>query len=209
MRIVAPYNLEVLNAVIYEYQSLFFPLQLLFFALALFALYWYWYQKSLTNQIVTSILALFWFWSGFVYLGIYYEQINWFGFYASIIFFLQALLLLWYGVIKQSLYFQKSLLSITVSLSVIILLPLLQMFSGVGFYEVYVVGMLPLSTVAFSVGLSLSLSSKKVLHISLIPLLWSSFSLYWSYLLKNQFSVNLSSLCLLGVLWVVYRGFRR
>ncbi len=154
-------------------------------------------------------MALFWFWSGFVYLGIYYEQINWFGFYASIIFFLQALLLLWYGVIKQSLYFQKSLLSITVSLSVIILLPLLQMFSGVGFYEVYVVGMLPLSTVAFSVGLSLSLSSKKVLHISLIPLLWSSFSLYWSYLLKNQFSVILSSLCLLGVLWVVYRGFRR
>ncbi|MFW6307890.1 MAG: DUF6064 family protein [Campylobacterales bacterium] len=209
MRIVAPYNLEVLNAVIYEYQSLFFPLQLLFFALALFALYWYWYQKSWTNQIVTSILALFWFWSGFVYLGIYYEQINWFGFYASIIFCLQALLLLWYGVIKQSLYFQKSLLSITVSLSVLILLPLLQMFSGVGFYEVYVVGMLPLSTVAFSVGLSLSLSSKKVLHISLIPLLWSSFSLYWSYLLKNQFSVILSSLCLLGVLWVVYRGFRR
>lgn len=208
MRVVAPYSLEVLNSVIYEYQSILFPMQFLFVVLGLLVVYLYWYQKRKSNQIISIILALFWFWSGFVYLGIYYEQINWFGSYASMVFCIQGALWLWYGFIKKALDFEKNLLSVLIALAVLILFPAFQLLMGVEFYEIYIVGMLPLATLAFSISVALSMESKKVLHVSLIPLFWSLFWLYWSYLLNNQPGLVLSGFCSVGIAWVLYKNFR-
>jgi hypothetical protein len=168
----------------------------------------YWYEKRWSDEVVAVVLALFWFWSGFVYLGIHYEQINWFGFYEAIVFGVQGLVLLWYGVIKGALYFQKSLFVTATLLGVVIVLPSLQMLMGAGFYNVYAVGMLPLATLVLSAAFFLSLRSKKALHISLIPIIYSAFSLYWNSLLANHSAIILSVLCLAGFVWVVYRILR-
>ena len=112
MRVVVPYSQEVLNAVVHAYQQLFFPLQLVFIFLALLSLYALWKQTPRRHQLISGVLALFFLWSGAVYFGNYYENINWFGLYTGILFCLQGLILLWYGVLKKMLYFQQNPLSL-------------------------------------------------------------------------------------------------
>jgi hypothetical protein len=206
---VVPYSQEVLNAVVQEYQQLFFPLQLFFIFLALLSLYALWKQTPRCGQLISGVLALFFLWSGGVYFGNYYETINWFGLYAGMVFCLQGVILLWYGVLKKMLLFEQTPLSLGLAWSVLALLPMVQVQMGATYYEVYVVGMLPLATLAFFTSLALALQPKKALHVSLIPLVWSVFSLYWNALLGNQLALFLSGFCLIGAAWAMLSGLRK
>lgn len=114
IRVVVPYTKEVIDSIIYEYQEFFYPLQFAFVFLAFLMVYFIW--KNENNKIVVSILAFFWIWLAAVYEIRYYRSINWFGLYIAYSFILQALLLLWFGVVKKELVFTKNKISLIMTL---------------------------------------------------------------------------------------------
>lgn len=179
IRIVVPYTKEVLDAIIYDYQEVFWPFQVFFVLLALWVLYAIW--KGHYHASIVAILAFFWVWVGAVYEIQFYKTINWIGFYVGMLFILQGLLLIWFGMVKGSIVFVKSRLSLALLPLIILGYPLLQFLTGTHHYELAIVGMLPNITVAFT--FIVLWTHKNITTLLIIPLVWSVFSLYWQYLL--------------------------
>ena len=183
IRIVVPYTKEVLDSVVYEYQAVYWPFQFVFLSLALLALYLIWKNDIKNNKFIIVILAAFWFWLGAIYEINYYTTINWFGLYIGAAFILQGLLFLWFGLVKKSVVFVKSRSSVIAALLLVLGYPLLQLLSSSHHFEISMIGMLPNITAAFSWILLFMTTQKRVKTLFVIPLAWSAFSLYWSYLL--------------------------
>lgn len=149
IRVVVPYTKEVLDAIIYEYQEIFWPVQWGFLLLALLVVYFFWKDAHKYSAVITSILAFFWIWVGAVYEMGYYTSINWIGSYVGALFILQGLLLGWFGIYKKEVIFVKNSFSLVLALTLILAYPLVQLLSGIHYFEVSIVGMLPDITVVF------------------------------------------------------------
>lgn len=158
-------------------------------------------QKQSGDIIISFILALFWFWSGVVYLGSYYVDINWAGEYGSWIFLVQSLLIFWFGVYKRRLHFEKNIWSIGFTSFIGLIYPMLLIASKVEVFNIHIVGMLPISTLAFTLAIFLSLANK-IKSLLIIPLFISLFTLYWSYLLWDFFSLEFSILSLVFLVFI-------
>ncbi len=183
IRVVVPYSKEVLDSVIYEYQEFFWPIQFIFIFLALWVLYAIWKNENQNNKFIISILSFFWIWIAVVYEMNYYLFINWFGFYIACFFILQALLLLWFGLIKKELVFVKNRASLIAAFSLIVFYPIIQILSGMHYFEISIIGILPDITVVFSLILLFMNTQKRIFGLFIIPIIWIFFSLYWNYLL--------------------------
>jgi hypothetical protein len=181
IRVVVPYTKEVVDSIIYEYQEFFYPLQFTFIFLAFLMLYFIW--KNQSHKIIVSILAFFWIWIGAIYEIKYYFSINWFGLYIGYFFILQALLLLWFGMIKKELIFVKNKISLIIVSFLTFFYPIVQIFAGTHHYEISIIGMLPNITVAFTLIILFMNTQKNIKTLFIIPIVWSVFSLYWNYLI--------------------------
>lgn len=182
IRIVVPYTKEVLDSIIYEYQEFFWPIQIVFIFFALWLLYAIWKNGNKNSKIIVSILTFFWLWLA-LYEMKYYLFINWFGFYIACFFILQALLLLYFGFIKEELVFVKNRASLIAAFALIVFYPIIQIFSGIHYLEISIIGILPDITVLFTLILLFMNTQKRVWTLLFLPLIWISFSFYWNYLL--------------------------
>lgn len=85
------------------YNIEWWPLQFVFFVLGAIVLVLWQQRSKMAAQALAVILALCWLWVAWAYHWQRYAQINWAANYYALAFALEAILLLWLGVVRVSL----------------------------------------------------------------------------------------------------------
>lgn len=123
------------------------------------------------------MLALLWLWMGSVYHLIFFSVINPAAYVFGVVFVLQGILFVWFGVFhhKLSFVFRSDLYGITgiiLILFVLIVYPMLGYLLG-HYYPASPTFGLPCPTTIFTFGLLLLSDKKLPVAILFIPLMWS------------------------------------
>jgi hypothetical protein len=172
-----PFTTDQFMEVFKNYNLSIWPLQILFYMLALLALLLVIIDIPLTNKINAAILAFFWLWMGLVYHILYFSAINPAAYIFGGAFILQGFLFIYLGVIRNKISFRLHIdfYSITGGLFIIFSLALYPM-TGYLLGHVYPASPtfgLPCPTTIFTFGLLLLTDKKVPVSLLIIPLLWS------------------------------------
>ena len=164
-RLFALYNIEL------------WPLQL--FAVALgFALVLLWRRHSeKAGRIIAAILALCWLWAAWAYHWQRYANINWAANYYALAFALEALLLLWLGVVRRRFSMAQAgnvreRIGLLVLAFALLCFPLLGPIFGRSFAQAEIFGMAPDPTALATLGILLLCSARTLWWLFPIPAAW-------------------------------------
>ena len=135
-------------------------------------------QPSTTQgRIIAGIMALLWMWVAWAFLLYRYATINWAINYVVPFFVLEALLLVWWGVIGGKLSFAvrreaSGRFGTALLVLSLLLYPALAVIFGRPWNQAEVFGIAPDPTVAATVGLLLLTNSRLRWGLLPVPLLW-------------------------------------
>ena len=128
------------------------------------------------GRIISGVLALLWIWVSWAFVWKRYATINWAASYFVPLFALEALLLLWIGVVRDRLTFRpgrdaRRLLGISISLLSLAFYPLLAPLAGRPWWQAEIFGIAPDPTALATLGLLL-LTQRPRWDLLAIPMLW-------------------------------------
>lgn len=172
-----PFTVEQFLQVFKDYNQAVFPMQIVFYLLGVLAVWQAIKPNPVSDKIISAILAFLWLWMGIVYHLIYFSAINPAAFLFAVIFILQGILFIFFGVVRNALsYTYRSdmygIISIVLILFALIIYPAIGYLSG-HVYPVSPTFGLPCPTTIFTLGF-LILNSKKIpLMLLVLPVLWS------------------------------------
>lgn len=172
-----PFSIEQFLRVFVTYNQSVWPLQIVFNLFAILCIYFAYRNSKHSGKIISSILAFFWLWMGIVYHITFFSQINKAAYVFGIIFIIQSLMIIYYGIAKQKLDFTfgrniYSYTGITLIIFALIIYPVL----GYLFGHVYPMSPtfgLPCPTTIFTLGILLFLKGKIPIQLLIIPVIWS------------------------------------
>ncbi len=135
-------------------------------------------------RIASGLLAACWLWVAWAFLAQRYAQVNWAADYFAVGFAIQAVLLLWYGVVRGQLSLTPIRSRIDragfgLLLFAVACYPLLALASGRAWRQMEIFGMAPDPTAIATLGLLLLVARPRrtlLLMLGLIPLLWCAIS---------------------------------
>jgi hypothetical protein len=128
------------------------------------------------GRIVTGVLAASWLWVAWAYLWQHYDTINWAASHFAIGFALQALLLMWIGVMRDRLRLiwwreVRSRVGLGVFLLALVIYPLLAPLLGRSWLQAEIFGVAPDPTIVATLGILIA-SERPQWLLVVIPLLW-------------------------------------
>ncbi|MDI3487125.1 MAG: hypothetical protein PWQ50_2345 [Methanolobus sp.] len=91
-----------------SYNTDVFPFQILFYLLAGVVLYLVFSKKEYSDKVISGILAFFWVWMGAVFHLLYFAPINKSSYLFGILFIIQGVMFLKFGVLDKKLSFSFS-----------------------------------------------------------------------------------------------------
>lgn len=161
---IATYNLSV------------YPMQFVMYLLAGLALFMLFRKQAYSDRLISAILAFFWIWMGIMYHIMNFASINTTAYVFGVIFILQGMLFIRYGIIGKKLTFRFlpdrygaiAILLLTYSL---VFYHLFGNFIGHVYPAIPTFG-LPCPTTIFTFGMLL-LAPKVPQSLIIIPLLWA------------------------------------
>jgi hypothetical protein len=167
------------------------PAQLLTMALGIGILVALRRPSTTQGRIISGILALLWMWVSWAFLLHRYATINWAIKYVVPFFVLEALLLVWWGVIGAKLSFavnRKASGRLGTALFVLSLLlyPALAAILGRPWRQAEVFGIAPDPTVTATVGLLLLTSSRFRWGLLPMPILWCGIAAATLWAMSSQ-----------------------
>jgi hypothetical protein len=129
------------------------------------------------GRIIAGVLALLWLWVGWAFLLQRYATINWMMEYVVPLFLLEALLLIWWGVIGGKLSFAVepragARLGATLFVLTILLYPALAAIMGRTWNQAEVFGVVPDPTAVGTIGLLLLTNTRLRWALLPVPALW-------------------------------------
>ncbi len=96
------FTVEQFFGVFRDYNETVYPMQVIFYLLAITALYFVIKPSPKSARIISGILAFLWLWMGVVYHLLFFTGINKAAYLFGVIFILQGLLFLFFGVFKNN-----------------------------------------------------------------------------------------------------------
>jgi len=170
-----PFTVEQFFEVFGKYNSGIFPVQIIFYLLALAVIYFL-IKKKEYSVFFSSVLAFFWIWMGIVYHMIFFSKINPAAYIFGTLFILQGIVFVYSGVIKKDLVFSfRSDVYAAAGWIIIVygmaIYPLLGYFAG-HHYPMAPEFSAPCPTTIFTFGILL-FTSKISRWIIVIPLVWA------------------------------------
>ena len=133
------------------------------------------------GRIISAILALLWIWVSWAFIWKRYATINWAASYVVPLFAIEALLLLWIGVVRGRLIFRPwrngaGILGIALFVLAVAFYPVLAPLAGRPWAQAEIFGLAPDPTVIATVGLLLLLEGSIRWALLAVPILWCLFS---------------------------------
>jgi hypothetical protein len=195
-----PFTGEQFLEVFRKYNESVFPLQILFFLLALTAVYLVIRPSRNSGTVISAIVALLWLWTGSVYHIIFFSEINQAALAFGALFIMQSFFIIYYGVFRQDLVFRihqdvNSFLGIILIIYALVVYPVIGYFMGHVYPSSPTFG-LPCPTTIFTFGILLLNTKKWKFILFIIPLVWSVIGLSAAVQLnmREDFGLIISSL---------------
>lgn len=172
-----PFTAEEFLIVFERYNKTVWPLQVLFFAMAVFAVLSIFRKGQYTTTIAFSFLAFIWIWMGVVYHFVFFSQINKAANIFGVLFITQGFLFLYFGAYRQMIRLEarhdvSGALGIIILLYALILYPVTGLLLGHVYPSAPTFGV-PCPTVIFTFGILLFSQYRVPWYMVIIPLLWS------------------------------------
>ena len=172
-----PFTIQQFLNVFKNYNETVFPVQAVFYLLAIIIIYFIFKEIRGRDKIINSILSLYWIWIGIVYNFIFFSTINKAAYIFGSLFILQGLLFLYFGTIKNKISYDftktgVNYLGLIFILYALIIYPILGRLLGHQYPYSPTFG-LPCPTTIFTFGVLLFVNKKIGILLLIIPLLWS------------------------------------
>lgn len=172
-----PFSVDEFLNVFESYNQSLWPIQILFYIVALVAIAAIFKRSNNSSQIAMSVLAFFWGWMGLVYHIIYFSAINKAAYVFGTAFLLQSFIFLYVGVIKKKikLAFNPDLSGIVALVFLVyslVLYPILGYVMGHTYPRTPTFGV-PCPTTIFTFGILLYSVNRIPWYLIIVPLLWS------------------------------------
>lgn len=172
-----PFTSEQFIKVFHNYNLAVWPMQIIFYLLAILMIYLVIIKTSFSDRTINIILSFLWFWMGIIYHLWFFSAVNKAAILFGIVFVSQALLFLYFGVFlsKLTYYFRSDIYGLAGALFILyalLIYPLIGLIAGHSFPNAPTFG-LPCPTTIFTLGLFLWTDKKLPLPILIIPFLWS------------------------------------
>ncbi len=172
-----PFTIEEFLNVLKFYNESVFPIQIIFYIIALYCMYLLFKQKKNNGKIISGFLSFIWLWIGIVYHIIFFSSINQVAYYFGVLFIIQGILFFIFGVLQgkinyefnKNIFNNVGLLFISYALLVY---PILGHILGHQYPYSPTFG-LPCPTTIFTFGVLLFAGKRISVWLLVIPLLWS------------------------------------
>jgi hypothetical protein len=205
-----PFTIEQFLDVFRQYNTAVWPMQVVFVLLALIAIHFSIQSKTYSNKIIVCILAFFWLWMGTIYHLVYFSRINKAAIVFGILFIIQAIIFLYFGLIKNKLSFRLTtgthgIIGIILIVFSLLIYPLLGYWWG-HIYPLSPTFGLPCPTTIFTFGILLFSGSKISPWVILIPFLWSLIGFSAAFSMGMKEDAGLAVAGILSTLMIFYRN---
>jgi hypothetical protein len=162
------------------YNSAIWPLQIVALALGVAILVLLLREVAWRGRAIAAALAACWLWVAWAYFLKRYETINWAAEYFAAGFAVEALLLVWSGILRDRLRFRPSsdfiaLAGLCIFLFALFVHPLIGPLAGRAWLQVELFGVAPDPTVVATLGVLLA-AQRTRWELLVIPLLWCAIS---------------------------------
>ena len=198
-----PFTSEQFLEVFRNYNTTFYPLQVVFMLSAIFTFLLVLKPGKLSGALILTIMAAWWGWMGFVYHILFFSQINKAAFLFGALFILEGILLLNYAFRETTEFlFRKNpyrITSILLLCYALIIYPVIGYFNGHR-YPYSPTFALPCPTTIFTFGIMLLSKNRLPLYLLLIPVIWSVIG-FTAAILLNMYEDTALIVC--GVLIMV------
>jgi hypothetical protein len=157
------------------YNSELWPLQLLFLTLGAAILLLWRSRSKMAGRALATLLALFWLWVAWSYHSQRYATINWAANYFALAFALEALLLLWLGVVRGHLNLAAAgsqRLGMALFIFAWLFFPLLAPLLGRSWMQAEILGMMPDPTALATLGILLLCGARPLWWLWPVPVVW-------------------------------------
>ncbi len=163
------------------YNQEIWPAQILAFALGVAILVLLRRGGASRGRVVAAILAGCWLWVAWAFHFQRYATINWAATYFAAAFAIEALLLIWTGVVRGALGFTPvkrvvNRAGLGIFLFALAVQPLIGPLVGRDWQQVEIFGVAPDPTVLATLGILLLAANRAVRALLFIPVLWCAFS---------------------------------
>ena len=172
-----PFTIEQFFEVFRKYNNAIFPLQIIFYLVALFSVYLVVNPNRTSNKIIAAILSFFWLWMGVAYHILFFSDINQAAYLFGLAFSMQSILFFIYGIVQTRLSFTLrpgiyGITGIGLIVYALVVYPILGFVFDHRFPLSPTFG-LPCPTTIFTFGLLLLTNKNVPVTILVIPLVWS------------------------------------
>lgn len=205
-----PFNTEQFLEVFNRYNNGVFPAQIIFYLLSFLALFLTVRNYRFSSLYINSFLAAAWLWMGAVYHIGYFASINKAANLFGIVFILQSIVFVYYGVIKNDMRYAnrggvQGAAAWIIAAYGLIIYPVLGYLSG-HHYPFAPVLSAPCPTTIFTLGMLLLTEKRPSWVVYVIPLLWSviAFMAALKLSITEDFGLLISGIITLSVL--LYQG---
>jgi hypothetical protein len=173
-----PFNRDQFLAVFASYNASIWPVQIIAYLLAAVAVVFVFRPGPATDRFISTVLALFWVWTGVAYHWLFFSAINKAAYLFGALFVAQGVFLAVVGTFQGRLRFGfRSSVQHWIGLALLVyatlVYPMIGILAGHGYAELPLLGVTPCPVTIFTFGILL-LGTKPVPRLVLVvPLIWS------------------------------------
>ena len=173
-----PFTMEQFLGIFAAYNQAIWPAQIAAYALGAMAVAVLFRPGRSCDRIIATILAVMWLWTGALYHGLFFSEINKAAYAFAAVFIVQGLAFLWFGVIRESLSFRvrmgpPALVGGVFIFYATVLYPLISFLTGHGWPAMPIFGVTPCPVTIFTFGILLFTSRRFSYWLLVIPFVWS------------------------------------
>jgi hypothetical protein len=162
------------------YNAAIWPLQIVGLALGLAILVLLLRDVAWRGRAIAAVLAACWLWVAWAYLLERYDTINWAGSYFAVGFAVEALLLVWSGIVRDRLRFRPNsdligLAALCIFLFALFVFPLIGPLTGRPWLQAELFGVAPDPSVVATLGVLVA-AHRPHWELLVIPVIWCAIS---------------------------------
>jgi hypothetical protein len=195
------------------YNAAMWPLQILALALGVALLGLLLRDTAWRGRAIAAILAACWLWVAWAYLWQRYDTINWAASYFAVGFAIEALLLIWTGIVRDRLGFLSGAgpvgaAGLCIFLFALVGYPLIGPLNGRPWRQAEIFGLAPDPTAIATLGVLVA-AHRPRWSLLIIPLIWCAISAATLWTMQSPDAVVVTATAALALVLGIWRSILR